>query len=264
MNLTNSAAPSVYSANSWPVAGWYGKIPCLGDFISRRLPTGFINIWDSWLQHSMAASRAQLGERWLDLYLTGPIWRFALMPGVCGIESGIWAGVLMPSVDKVGRYFPLTIALRIEARPGTMLSVFSAQAWYSALERVALATLNINALPDDLDRNLAENPFPSFPSLEPGGQRDDAQELAAWWQTVNGTPKLLILPSDNSLADLLDATAEDLLTTTASGKSFWWAVSSEAGPTQLHCFAGLPPDSHFAVMLQAHLDKNDTNPQPYS
>ncbi len=250
MNSTNSTVPGGYSLGGSPVAGWYGKIPSLGDFISRRLPAGFIDAWDSWLQHSMAASRAQLGERWLDLYLTGPIWRFALMPGVCGAESGIWAGVLMPSVDKVGRYFPLTIALRIDPHPGTMLSVFSAQSWYSALERIALATLNINALPDDLDRNLAESPFPL---LEPGGRRQDAQELAAWWQTqtAGNVPKLLILPTDNSLADLFDATAEDLLTATGLGKSFWWAVSAEAGVTQLHCFAGLPPDSHFAAMLQA-------------
>ncbi|HEX8874196.1 MAG TPA: type VI secretion system-associated protein TagF [Nitrosospira sp.] len=247
MNSTSSTVPGSYSAGGSPVAGWYGKIPSLGDFISRRLPAGFIDTWDAWLQHSMASSRAQLGERWLDLYLTGPIWRFALMPGVCGAESGLWTGVLMPSVDKVGRYFPLTIALRIEAHAGMMLSVFSAQAWYSALERIALATLNINALPDDLDRNLGENPFPF---LEPGGRRQDAQELAAWWQTANTVPKLLILPTENSLADLFDAAAENLLTATGSGKSFWWAVSSKVGLTQLHCFAGLPPDSHFARMLQ--------------
>lgn len=165
----------------------------------------------------MAASRAELGVHWLDSYLTGPIWRFTLMPGVCGDTTSMWAGVLMPSVDKVGRYFPLTIALRIDPRPGSMLTVFSGQAWYAALERIALATLNINALPDDLDRNLSENPFPL---LEPGGQRSNAQELAAWW-TGEHTPKTLTLPTENSLADLFDTAAKDLLTTTSPDKSFW-------------------------------------------
>ena len=246
MNSITSTAPDAYNPNG-SVTGWYGKIPSLGDFISRRLPAGFISSWDSWLQHCMASSRAQLGERWLDLYLTGPIWRFSLMPGVCGKETDIWTGVLMPSVDKVGRYFPLTIALRIESRPGIMLSIFSAQCWYDALERIALATLNINALPDDLDRNLAENPFPS---LESTGQRRDAQALAAWWQAGGNNPMVLTLPTDNALADLFDATAESFLTAAGAGKSFWWAVPPEAGLTQLHCFTGLPPENHYSAMLQ--------------
>src|SRR5687768_7829840 len=252
MNSNNSTAPDACkSGNNSPIAGWYGKIPCLGDFVSRRLPSGFINTWDSWHQHAMAASRAHLGGRWLDLYLNGPIWRFVLMPGACDASTGIWAGVLMPSVDNVGRYFPLTIALPIDSRPGMMLTVFSTQSWYAALERIALATLNINALPDDLDRNLANNPFPA---LEPPPQRRDAQELAAWWRASdNGLPKTLVLPTENSLPDLFDAAAEDILTASAAGKSFWWVVPSEGGPGLLHCFEGLPPENHFAVMLEAHL-----------
>ena len=228
------------------VAGWYGKIPSLGDFASRRLPASFIKAWDLWLQHAMAASRAQLGERWLNLYLTGPIWRFVVMPGACSSEPGLWAGVLMPSVDKVGRYFPLTIALHVKPRPGAMLTTFSAQSWFAALERLALATLDINVLPEELDRRLAENPFPA---LEPGDRRSNAQELAAWWQAGDDTPKALALPTAHSLADLFDATAEDLLNVTGSGKSFWWAVSPEAGSTQLRCFTGLPPENYFSAML---------------
>jgi len=228
------------------VAGWYGKIPSLGDFASRRLPASFIKTWDLWLQHAMAASRAQLGERWLNFYLTGPIWRFVVMPGAFDNETGLWAGVLMPSVDKVGRYFPLTIALRVDARPGAMLMVFSAQSWFAALERLALATLDINVLPEELDRRLAENPFPA---LEAGGQRSNAQELVAWWQAGGNTPKALALPTAHSLADLFDATAEGLLNSTGSGKSFWWAVSPEEGPAQLRCFTGLPPENYFSAML---------------
>ena len=229
------------------IAGWYGKIPSIGDFASRRLSADFIKTWDLWLQHAMAASRAQLGERWLNLYLTGPIWRFVLMPGVCARQSSLWTGILMPSVDKVGRYFPLTIALPIEDRAGTMLTVFSAQSWFAELEQLALATLNVNVLPEELDRNLGENPFPA---QEPGGLHSNAQALAAWWETGGDAPKAFALPTAHSLGDLFDATAERLLNTTGSGKSFWWAVSPEAGSTQLHCFSGLPPDIYFASMLE--------------
>lgn len=91
--------------------GFYGKLPALGDFVSRRLPRQFIEPWDQWLQSAIAASREQLGSDWLDVYLTSPIWRFGLGAGVCG--TGAWAGVLMPSVDKVGRYYPLTLAVPV-------------------------------------------------------------------------------------------------------------------------------------------------------
>src|SRR5687768_9484040 len=256
MNSHNStAADARKNRNDSPPAGRHGTIPCLGDFIWRRLPSGLIRAWDSWLQHAMAASRAHWRGRWLDLYRNRPIGRFVLMPGACDASTGIWGGRLMPSVDSVGRYFPLTIALPVGSRPGMMLTVFSAQSWYAALERIALATLNINALPDDLDRNLADNPFPA---LEPPPQRRDAQELAAWWRAgATDLPKTLVLATENSLADLFDAAAEDILTASAAGKSFWWVVPSEGGPGLLHCFAGLPPENHFAVMLEAHLPAKD-------
>jgi type VI secretion system protein ImpM len=255
MSLNNSPAPSACSsADSTLAAGWYGKIPCTGDFISRRLPASFIDAWDLWLQHAIAASRAQLQDRWLDLYLTGPIWRFALMPGALPGNTDMWAGVLMPSVDKVGRYFPLTIALRVEPRPGAMAAVFAAQSWYASMERFALAMLDIDAQPDGLDRNLAENPFPAS---EARGQGNGAGELAAWWRTHDDNPKTLMLPTEHALNDLFDTAAENLLADMGAGRSFWWMVPPKGGLTRLRCFRGLPHDNHFAAMLEDKLPEKD-------
>jgi type VI secretion system protein ImpM len=260
MNSNNSIAPGAYSApNSTDIAGWYGKIPSLGDFVSRRLPAAFIESWDLWLQRSLGASRAQLGERWLKLYLTGPILRFALMPGACNATSRIWTGVLMPSVDKVGRYFPLTIALGMDAQPGAVASIFSAKAWYAELEQAALATLNLDAMPEDLDRRLAGVPFPE---CRRGALPGQPQELARWWKGEGNVPFALTLPTEGGLTDLFEVTAEFLLTDMAAGKSFWWAISSEAGQTQLHCFMGLPPENYFAHMLEASLSDDRADPQP--
>ncbi len=87
------------------IVGFYGKLPVVGDFVSRRLPNEFIKPWDGWLQSAIAASREELGDEWLNSYLTSPIWRFLLSPGVCGNKAV--AGIMMPSVDRVGRYYPL-------------------------------------------------------------------------------------------------------------------------------------------------------------
>jgi len=54
-------------------SGLYSKLPSNGDLVSRRLTATFLGPWDRWLQESMADSRDQLGERWLDTYLTSPV-----------------------------------------------------------------------------------------------------------------------------------------------------------------------------------------------
>src|SRR5215470_14234575 len=97
--------------------GFYGKLPSHGDFISRSVADAFIDRWDAWLQAGMAQSRQDLGNDWLDLFLTSPVWRFALERGVIG--GNAFAGILLPSVDRVGRYFPLTVVAELlpEANP---------------------------------------------------------------------------------------------------------------------------------------------------
>ncbi|HEX7639444.1 MAG TPA: type VI secretion system-associated protein TagF, partial [Burkholderiaceae bacterium] len=88
--------------------GFYGKLPGEGDFVSRRLPWEFTSAWDDWMQQGLVASRHALGGRWLELYLSAPVWRFQIAAGVCGPLA--WRGLFFPSVDRVGRYFPLTLA----------------------------------------------------------------------------------------------------------------------------------------------------------
>ncbi|HEX7968785.1 MAG TPA: type VI secretion system-associated protein TagF, partial [Stellaceae bacterium] len=94
-----------------PRLGFFGKVPARGDFVSRRLVRDFTEPWDGWLQDALAMSAQQLAEAWLSTYLTAPIWRFLLSSGVCGEMPML--GVVMPSVDRVGRYFPLTLAVAV-------------------------------------------------------------------------------------------------------------------------------------------------------
>src|SRR4030095_14353699 len=88
--------------------GLFGKLPSHGDFLRRRVPDAFVLAWDAWLQLSIAASRELLGERWLDVFLTSPAWRFSFSAGICGPAP--IAGLMVPSVDRVGRDFSITVA----------------------------------------------------------------------------------------------------------------------------------------------------------
>lgn len=133
--------------------GLYGKLPAHGDFVQRNLPTSFVQEWDQWLQHFVAGAREKIGESWLDIYLTSPIWRFVLSHGV--IDANHWAGIVMPSVDQVGRYFPFSIIMKVEESQNPLEFLALQSAWYSRVEELALnaldGDLSLDELADELE-----------------------------------------------------------------------------------------------------------------
>jgi type VI secretion system protein ImpM len=124
-------------------AGWFGKIPALGDFASRRLPASFIEAWDEWLSTEIFEARQALGPDWAPSYGNAPTWRFALMPGV--LDSAYWYGILAPSEDRVGRQFPLTLAACCEGPADDL------EAWWAALIGVARRAADPGCDADSLD-----------------------------------------------------------------------------------------------------------------
>lgn len=121
-------------------AGYFGKIPTQGDFMSRRLPRQFIELWDGWLQQGLSKSQKQLKDQWLDKYLNCPVWWFGLSAGLC--DDNDWLGVIIPSVDRVGRYFPLTIAAPFPPVASAYFAMVQADEWMRKVENIALYALN--------------------------------------------------------------------------------------------------------------------------
>lgn len=146
--------------------GAYGKIPGLGDFLRIGLGPGFTRGWDAWLQSAMTTCQHHLGARWNACYMSAPIWRFTLPAGVAGDAAMI--GVMMPSVDRVGRRFPLTLAAPLPAGVATVALHLSADATFAALEDVALDALEDGVTADTLTRRLASVPGPDTIRLAAG------------------------------------------------------------------------------------------------
>lgn len=142
------------------IAGWHGKLPSLGDFATRRLDAAFVDAWDAWLSAGLSALRTLPG--WLDAYLASPVWRFLLLSGVLPgpIGERAWAGVLMPSVDRVGRYYPLTIALPLPALPADTEAVESLWRWLVRLDEAAADALHEDWSIDMLEAELQRLPLP--------------------------------------------------------------------------------------------------------
>ena len=118
--------------------GFYGKLPSHGDFLRRRVSDAFLDAWDAWLRECLNASRTALGARWLDVYLTSPAWRFVCAAGACGPSAVI--GLAAPSVDNVGRYFPLTLVAELPPDV-SLVSAAAASRFFEAAEGLVIETL---------------------------------------------------------------------------------------------------------------------------
>ena len=219
--------------------GFYGKVPGLGDFVSRRLPNDFIQPWDLWLRESLASSQSQLGDAWLDVYLTSPLWRFVLSPGLAGQSA--WAGVLMPSVDRVGRYFPLTLVA--PTRPGTdLIGLAGEPNWFERAEGLALSALEDQWALDAFDTQAIALGIPD------GTVRLCASPLAPGVMARPNAWRLqLQSPADLQRASqiLLARALEQMY----CAYSLWWSNGSErVAPSLLTC-QGLPPPDGFGALL---------------
>lgn len=221
--------------------GWYGKLAMLGDFASRRLPQGFVDACDDWLARGIEASRAQLGARWLDVYLTGPIWRFAWAPGVLPGPDGQqwWMGVMVPSVDKVGRYFPLVIARNQPALPATAEGLAALEAWYGQLGAAALGSLRPGATLEEFESALARAPAPGQTAhVAPAS----AQSLPGRVRhTLPGAASLVTWAQGLTVADALQRHA---------GQSLWWPDHAASPDNSLSVAQGLPAAAHFSELLE--------------
>lgn len=218
-------------------AGWFGKLPALGDFGTRRLPPAMVARCDAWLSAGLATSRQQLGAHWLDTYLTAPIWRFAWAPGLAGPAG--WLGVLMPSVDRVGRYFPLLLAAPCGLDSLAGLAPQAADAWLDRLAQIAQGSLDPATRLDDLEAALDALPLP-LPAMPVSlDAADEAGSVGV--RAAAGTP----------LSPLLRALAlrQLLQPTLAQPHSLWWSGASPDGPSALHRTADLPAAADFAALL---------------
>lgn len=214
--------------------GAYGKMPALGDFFRINVTGGFVDAWDGWLQDRLPGARAALGDRWRDCYMTAPIWRFTLAGGLAGPAPMI--GVMMASVDRVGRQFPLTLAGALPANVAVAAAHLLLGDMFATLEEIALDTLDDTMTRDTLVERLAgAGPVPvpagcpvaavAAPGVLAAGAADRAalatgiaahllgQRLRApslWSAETEGGPRLLVcegLPSARHLADLMDGAA---------------------------------------------------------
>lgn len=200
------------------VIGYFGKIPSCGDLISRGLPPDLVAAWDGWLQQCIHASQQLLEDQWLTHYLTSPVWRFAISPGILGPDG--LGGVMMPSVDRVGRYFPLMIAA---TGSPPLLDWLQKQApWYDAIEELARASLD-----------------PVFSLEQLNDAPGPAVMPAAAFLSLGGTQRF----------PFSEAVDKDIVAAALQGRSLWWSEGSPGVEASVLSCVGMPASPAFVAML---------------
>ncbi len=220
--------------------GFHGKLVAKGDFVTRRLPRSFLDPWDAWLQDVVGGSRQRMGEAWLDAYLTSPIWRFVLSAGLCGDAAA--AGVVMPSVDRVGRYFPLSLVAVLPENAEPVELPASAAAWFNDAESIVRSTLEDAFDFDRFDEQVASLGPPPAPSPQ------SPPAVAASGLRVS-------LAASEGVADAYRRIAREHLASNYPRCSLWWTSgSSDISPTLLVC-GGLPTPEAFGGFLDGRWDQ---------
>lgn len=222
-------------------AAIYGKLPSHGDFLNLGMPRSFRDSWDRWCQNAISCSQQQLGTQWLRYYLVSPVWRFVFTAGGCGEQA--CTGIMIPSVDRVGRYFPLVLVepLSSDFNPVALLRE-EAQSWYEAAENFLLAALEQDFTTEDLRARLSGL----------GAVSDRVRPHSAKPGTGVGQPHRqwgVALEPGGALEPGVMELFGALLTRQYRSSSLWWTKGSVSVPPVLMVSEALPSPGGYAAML---------------
>jgi type VI secretion system protein ImpM len=147
-------------------------------------------------------------------------------------------GVVIPSVDQVGRYFPLTLCRTASASANPLQLFKQHKQWFVDAERLLMSCLY-----DDFQLDVFENSLQHLSMDESGTVIQPSLQHhnhSAWRVGVNS------LEQDNNIYPLLLA---DILKNFCIGYSIWKTEGSQHIPATTLVSQGFPPFSGAASML---------------
>ena len=177
-----------------------------------------------------------LGPAWTGAYNRAPIWRFWLGSDFCG-EATI--GAFMPSVDGVGRPFPLTIFVGETENCVAPPEINSNERWCEAAEAVLLEALDESATLEAIVDKVATMPAPF--AQPRGGDVEDVSELRDRAVLVRNVDREIMLAFRE---------ARQFGNRRAFAReSFWWTIGGGGFQPLVLSQVGLPSAVRFADLL---------------
>ncbi len=208
--------------------GLYGKLPMKRDFVAVGMPDTLLARWEPWLQRGLADLRAALGDAWREVAMRAPIWRFRFGPAACGVAA---AGAFMPSVDGVGRLFPLTICVTAASGHGfAPPQRLNASGWFDAVETVLLDALDEAATYDTVLAAMGRlAPLESGPLSTASGPFRQA-----------GPVRILRAAAADDPAERLTRLLADLERQALPDECCFWTIGGDGFPPTVACCTHWP------------------------
>lgn len=134
--------------------GWYGKLPTAGDFVHRRIDSGRIQFWHQWIEQSLLPYKQAVNEA--HCYPTAPVWNFVLPASLLEGGAFMQMGCLAPSLDRVGRIYPLVITLQIPTQCYQKTLLQGAARYFQQMGRLAYQAIQQRYSVPQFDAFLVE------------------------------------------------------------------------------------------------------------
>jgi type VI secretion system protein ImpM len=218
----------------------FGKLGAKRDFIALATPRRFLETWEPWVQACMSASRHQLGNAWQNAFLTAPVWRFWLGADISGATV---LGAIMPSVDGIGRYYPLTLLAVADPSHSIPPPDLNAQdQWFVTAEEFLLSTLDQARSFEAIATALDALPPPPMETTV-----STSQDILALGDTMIG-----MITAGQTFRDSLLILRQSNHATSAAA-SFWWTEGGGNFPPMALCARGMPDPFRYSSMLTGRL-----------
>jgi type VI secretion system protein ImpM len=208
--------------------GWYGKMPASGDFVHRRLPRELIAWWDRWLQHGVAGLKQSADAHATRGFAAAPIWNFAIPAGPgAGVAQ---LGCIAPSRDRVGRGYPLCVALPLRTDEYHSGLLEGGSDYYRGIGLNMLAAVRHGCTPDLFDKSLLYVPLPSAAREAAPSSGNDIMDI------LNAGVGDAIAPlATRSLAAWPDL---PFCFNPSSHTSYWWTNQADGAALQTYVHGG--------------------------
>ena len=133
--------------------GLYGKLPAVGDFVTRGFSAELRDALDGLLQSALMAALGE-GVHAHALFAQAPAFVLSLRPGTLCAPG--FLGGIVPSQDRVGRLFPLCVGLEVSPQAVRLPLAWPAQALAQTLCGLAIRAQGSGASADQLWSELPD------------------------------------------------------------------------------------------------------------
>ncbi len=198
--------------------GFFGKLPGAGDFVVRGFDRPLVTALTQWTDKLVGHLKLGAGDDWTTVFDRLHPVAWVADQGLCG--SAPFAGLMRPSLDRVGRRYPLIVGVSLPSDARVAPTAAAGRAWFDYLEGLLYDAWSPGLGAEALAEALAE--APPFPEIHRGASAAaEPIRSGGWHLRWSGEPR-----AQDLAAHLLNATASAAI---GRHSLFWTGPLKEGG-----------------------------------